>query len=66
MGFNETAAHCSTLTLIAKRIDILTISGRLGHGSAAVTLNLYGHLFEKTGEAAAEAIDEALRSGPER
>jgi integrase len=58
--------HTHASALIAKRLDILTISRRLGHGSPAVTLNVYGHLFEKTDEAAAEAIDEALRSGPER
>jgi integrase len=56
--------HTHASALIAKRLDILTISRRLGHGSPAVTLNVYGHLFEKTDEAAAMAIDEALRSEP--
>lgn len=58
--------HTHASALIAKRLDILTISRRLGHGSPAVTLNVYGHLFEKTDEAAAAAIDEAFRLGPER
>lgn len=56
--------HTHASALIAKRLDILTISRRLGHGSPAVTLNVYGHLFQKTDEAAAAAIDEALRSEP--
>lgn len=56
--------HTHASALIAKRLDILTISRRLGHGSPAVTLNVYGHLFQKTDEAAAMAIDEALRSEP--
>lgn len=53
--------HTHASALIAKRLDILTISRRLGHGSPAVTVNVYEHLFEKTDEAAAAAIDEALK-----
>jgi hypothetical protein len=38
----------------------LTISRRLGHRTPAFTLSTYGHIFAKTDEAAAKAIDAAL------
>ena len=37
-------------------VDILTISRRLGHSKASVTLDTYGHLIEGADAAAAEAI----------
>ena len=58
--------HSHASALIAKGLDVLTVSRRLGHGSAAVTLNVYAHMFEKTDEQAAAAIDAALRTPPER
>ena len=58
--------HSHASALIAKGLDVLTVSRRLGHGSAAVTLNVYAHLFEKTDEQAAAAIDAALRTPPEQ
>jgi len=36
---------------------------RLGHGSPVVTLSIYGHMFARTDEAAAGAIDAALPGG---
>jgi hypothetical protein len=42
---------------------VLTISRRLGHGSAAFTLNTYTHLFADKGDAAAQAMDAALGRG---
>jgi integrase len=49
--------HASTL--IAAGLDVLTISRRLGHGSPAITLNIYGHLF-KPDDRAAAIIEKAL------
>src|SRR5262249_320372 len=37
--------HTHASTLIASGLDVLTISRRLGHGSPAITLGVYGHLF---------------------
>jgi integrase len=54
--------HTHASTLIASGLDVLTISRRLGHGGAAVTLGIYGHLF-KTDDRAA-AIMEAALAGP--
>jgi len=55
--------HTHASILIAQGVDILTISRRLGHGSAAVTLTVYAHLLEKVDTKAAAAIDVALNKG---
>jgi integrase len=51
--------HTHASTLIASGLDVLTISRRLGHGSAAITLNVYGHLF-KPDDRAAAIMEHAL------
>jgi integrase len=53
--------HTHASTLIASGLDVLTISRRLGHGSPAITLGVYGHLFKPDDRAA--AIMEAALSG---
>jgi integrase len=55
--------HTHTSTLIAAGLDVLTISRRLGHGSPALTLSVYGHLFRPDDRAA--AIMEAALAGPQ-
>jgi integrase len=52
--------HYHASALIAAGIDPLTISRRLGHGTAAFTLATYGHLFADTDAAAATALDATL------
>jgi integrase len=52
--------HSHASALIAAGIDVLTISRRLGHGSPAFTLAVYGHLFANTDASAARAIDAAM------
>ena len=44
--------HTHASQLIAAGMDVLTISRRLGHGSAAITLNVYGHLLTPQDRAA--------------
>ena len=51
--------HTHASTLIASGLDVLTISRRLGHGSPAITLSVYGHLF-KTDDRAAQIMEAAL------
>jgi integrase len=53
--------HSHASALIAGGLDVLTVSRRLGHGSPAVTLTVYAHLFQKTDLAAASAIEAAMR-----
>jgi integrase len=45
--------HTHVSTLIAAGLDVLTISRRLGHGTAALTLNVYSHLLRPDDRAAA-------------
>jgi integrase len=53
--------HTHASALIAAGIDVVTVSRRLGHGSPAITLSVYSHLFRKTDTAAAAAIEKVLR-----
>jgi integrase len=54
--------HTHTSTLIAAGVDILTISRRLGHGRASVTLDVYGHLVKRNENDVMAALDAALGS----
>ena len=49
--------HTHASQLIASGMDILTISRRLGHGSAAITLAVYGHLIAGSDSKAAEHME---------
>lgn len=53
--------HTHASMLIRAGVDILTISRRLGHSKAAITLDVYGHLIGGADEAAAAAIGEVLK-----
>ena len=53
--------HTHASLLIAGGEDILTISRRLGHSKASVTLDTYGHLMKGTDAAAALAIEKVLK-----
>lgn len=54
--------HSHASALIAAGVDVLTVSRRLGHANASITLNVYGHLVEQNGDKAAAAIDAAFGS----
>jgi integrase len=54
--------HSHASALIAAGVDIVTVSKRLGHGSPAITLGVYAHLFNRTDALAAQAIERALGS----
>jgi integrase len=53
--------HTHVSILIAAGVDILTISRRLGHSKATITLDTYGHIIGGADEAAAAAIGKALK-----
>jgi integrase len=55
--------HTHASQLIAGGVDVLTISRRLGHGSPAITLSVYGHLFSNTDDRAARIVDAAFLRG---
>jgi integrase len=52
--------HTHASQLIDAGVDIVTISRRLGHASPNVTLGIYAHLFRKSDDKAAQAINAAL------
>jgi integrase len=54
--------HTHASQLIAASIDVLTVSRRLGHGSPAITLSVYGHLFSNTDDRAAAVVEAAFSS----
>src|SRR5262245_21638589 len=54
--------HTHASTLIASGMDVLTVSRRLGHASAVVTLRVYGHLIHGTDDRAAQIMDAAFGS----
>jgi integrase len=53
--------HSHVSMLIRAGVDILTISRRLGHANASITLNVYGHMIEGADAAAAKAIEGVLK-----
>jgi integrase len=54
--------HTHVSQLIAAGLDVLTISRRIGHASAAITLTVYGHLFANTDAGAAEIMEAAFKA----
>jgi integrase len=54
--------HSHASTLIAAGVDVLTVSRRLGHATASITLNVYSHLIERNEDKAVAALDAALGS----
>jgi Phage integrase family len=53
--------HSHASALIAGGTDPVVVSRRLGHGSAAITLNVYAHLFDRGDHAAAKHMDALLK-----
>lgn len=57
--------HAHATQLLAANVPVRTVSGRLGHADAAVTLNVYGHFLEASDQDAA-AIIGGLLAEPRR
>ena len=53
--------HTHASVLIRNGVDILTISRRLGHSKASITLDVYGHMIGGADEAAAKAIEKVMK-----
>jgi integrase len=56
--------HTHASPLIAAKVDVVTVSKRLGHANPAITLKVYAHLFDNSDAAAADAINQALGANP--
>jgi integrase len=52
--------HAHATQLLAANVPVRTVSGRLGHADAAVTLNVYGHWLEASDQDAADVIGGLL------
>jgi integrase len=57
--------HTHVSALMAADVDVVQISRRIGHGSPAVTLRIYAHLFRSADTEVAAAIEAALKHGRE-
>lgn len=53
--------HTHATHLLREGVDIKTLQRRLGHSSAAITLDTYGHVLPGADDQAAEAMSEVLR-----
>lgn len=58
----HTFRHTHASMLIARKVDIKTISKRLGHERITITYDLYGHLLPGMDEEAADCMDEFMAS----
>lgn len=49
--------HTSATLMIAQKIDVRTVSGRLGHSQTSTTMNIYAHNLKKRDEDAADSFN---------
>lgn len=54
--------HTSATLLIADRVDLKTVSSRLGHSEISTTMDIYAHALRKKDEAAADALGGMFKS----
>jgi integrase len=54
--------HTAASLAIAARADVKVVQQMLGHKSATMTLDLYGHLFPDRLDEVADALDVAARA----
>jgi len=52
--------HTAASLLLNKGIPVITVSRRLGHAKASITLDVYGHLLPNMQSEVAEMIDDLV------
>ena len=52
--------HTNATLLISERVDIETVSRRLGHSKPSITEDIYGHPIDANDEKAARALEALL------
>jgi integrase len=57
--FHDLRHTCATV-LLSRGVDVVSVQRLLGHASASMTLNVYGHMLPGAGEATAAAMEAAL------
>lgn len=50
--------HTSATLLLANGTDIETVSKRLGHSKASITLDVYGHAMKEMDRKAADTLEQ--------
>jgi integrase len=50
----------SATLLIAEKMDIKTVSARLGHAQTSITLNIYSHSLKSSDKKAASILENLL------
>ena len=58
----HTLRHTAASLWILRGADVFTVSRRLGHASAAFTMDTYAHLLKGQQKVAAQALDGLLRN----
>jgi integrase len=53
--------HTHASILLASGLPVLTVSKRLGHSKASMTLDIYGHLLPNADDAAAKIMEGMLK-----
>ena len=57
--------HFAASALISSGLDVVTVSGALGHCNLGTTLNVYAHMFQTTQARVAQAMDGAFSFLPQ-
>ncbi|SDB15657.1 Site-specific recombinase XerD [Ruminococcaceae bacterium FB2012] len=57
--------HFAASALISSGLDVVTVSGALGHCSSGTTLNIYSHMFQTAQARVAQAMDGAFSFFPQ-
>ena len=55
--------HTTASILISDKLDLPTISNRMGHSDPSVTMRIYSHAFKNRDHLASQALQESLRQG---
>lgn len=56
--------HTQATQLIARGVDYKTVQNRLGHATAAITMDFYAHAVPENDRAAADLVGQMFREGP--
>ena len=57
--------HLFASLLVNQGVDIVTVSGALGHSTVSTTLNVYAHMFQTAQARVAQAMDGAFSFLPQ-
>ena len=61
----HSSRHFAASALISSGLDVVTVSGALGHCNSGTTLNIYSHMFQTAQARVAQAMDGAFSFLPQ-